>query len=61
MELLNGLGVVAQILLATNKNDGKTLAEVQNLGNPLKQASAGAHIFGRDGFSHCPLGGNNFM
>jgi len=35
VELLNGLRVVAQILLATNQDDGETLAEVKNLGNPL--------------------------
>lgn len=35
-ELLDGLGVVAQILLAANKDDGKALAEVENLGNPLQ-------------------------
>jgi hypothetical protein len=34
-ELFNGLGVVSQILLAANQDDGKTLAEVKNLGNPL--------------------------
>ena len=35
VQLLNGLGVVAQILLTTNQDDGETLAEVENLGNPL--------------------------
>jgi hypothetical protein len=35
-KLLDGLGVVAQILLAANKDDGKTLAEVKNFGNPLR-------------------------
>lgn len=34
-KLLDGLRVVSEILLATNKNDRKTLAEVKNLGNPL--------------------------
>jgi hypothetical protein len=34
-ELLDGLGVVTQILLATNENDGKALAEVKDLRNPL--------------------------
>lgn len=37
MQLLNGLGVVAQILLTANQDDGKALAEVENLGNPLKR------------------------
>lgn len=36
MQLLNGLGVMAQILLATNQDNGEALAEVENLGNPLK-------------------------
>ena len=34
-EFFNGLGVVAKIHLAANKDDGKALAEVKNLGNPL--------------------------
>jgi hypothetical protein len=34
-ELLDGLGVVAQIFLAANKDDGEALAEVKDLGNPL--------------------------
>lgn len=34
-QLLNRLGVVAEILLATDKNDGQTLAEMQDLGDPL--------------------------
>lgn len=34
-QLLNGLLVETQILLATNEDDGKALAEVKNLGNPL--------------------------
>jgi hypothetical protein len=36
VELLNGLLVEAQILLAANKDDGQALAEVKNLGNPLR-------------------------
>jgi hypothetical protein len=36
VQLLNGLGVVAQILLAANQDNGEALAEVENLGNPLK-------------------------
>lgn len=35
-EFFNSLGVVAKIHLAANKDDGKALAEVKNLGNPLK-------------------------
>lgn len=34
-ELLNGLVVVTEILLAADQNDGKALAEVQDLGDPL--------------------------
>ena len=34
-ELLDGLLVVSQILLAANKDDRETLAEVQNLRDPL--------------------------
>jgi hypothetical protein len=34
-QLLDGLGVVAEILLAANQNDGQALAEVQNLRDPL--------------------------
>ena len=37
VELLNGLLVVSEILLATDEDDGKTLAEVQNLRDPLLQ------------------------
>jgi hypothetical protein len=35
MELLNGLLVVTQILLATNEDDGQAAAEMQDFGNPL--------------------------
>lgn len=31
VEFLDGLGIVSKILLATNKDDGKTLAEVKDL------------------------------
>jgi len=34
-ELLNGLLVVSQILLAADEDDGQALAEVQNLRDPL--------------------------
>jgi hypothetical protein len=34
-ELLDCLVVVSQILLATNQNDGETLAEVKDLRDPL--------------------------
>ena len=36
MQLLNSLLVEAEILLATDKDDGQALAEVQNLGDPLR-------------------------
>jgi hypothetical protein len=38
VELLNGLLVEAQILLAANKDDGQALAEVKNLGDPLRHS-----------------------
>lgn len=34
-ELLDRLRIVSQILLAANKDDGKTLAEVKHLRDPL--------------------------
>lgn len=37
-ELLDGLVVIAQILLAAHENDGKALAEVKDLGNPLQRS-----------------------
>jgi hypothetical protein len=36
VQLLNRLLVEAQILLAANEDDGQALAEVQNLGDPLR-------------------------
>ena len=39
-ELLNGLVVVTQILLAADQDDGKSLAEMEDLRNPLQEASA---------------------
>lgn len=38
-EFFNGLGVVTKIHFAANKDDGKALAEVKNLGNPLDKVS----------------------
>lgn len=35
MKLLDGLGVVAQIHLAANKDDGESLTEVEDLRDPL--------------------------
>lgn len=35
MKLLNGLGVMAQIHLAANEDDGKSLAEVKDFRDPL--------------------------
>jgi len=40
VELLNGLRVVTQILLTANQDNGETLAEVEDLGNPLRTMSA---------------------
>lgn len=39
-ELLDGLVVVTQILLAADQDDGKSLAEMKDLRNPLHKASA---------------------
>lgn len=35
VQFFNGLGVVTQIFLAADQDDGKALAKVQNLGDPL--------------------------
>jgi hypothetical protein len=40
-ELLNGLLVVSQILLAADEDDGQALAEVQNLRDPLWNSKHG--------------------
>jgi hypothetical protein len=37
VEFLNSLLVVSEILLTSNKDDGKTLAEVQDFGDPLSK------------------------
>lgn len=42
-ELLNGLVVVTQILLAADQDDGKSLAEMEDLRNPLQKASTSVH------------------
>ncbi len=39
MELLDGLLVVAKILLASDEDDGKALAEMQDLRDPLRHRS----------------------
>jgi hypothetical protein len=46
VQLLNGLLVEAQILLATNEDDGQALAEVQNLGDPLREGVSRAVVDG---------------
>ena len=38
VELLNGLLVEAQILLAADQDDGQALAEVKDLGDPLQHS-----------------------
>jgi hypothetical protein len=35
VKLLDGLLVVTQVLLATDEDDGETVAEVKNFGDPL--------------------------
>ena len=39
-QLLDRLRIVSQILLAANKDDGETLAEVEDLGDPLMERLA---------------------
>lgn len=34
-KLLDGLLIISKILLTSNKDDGKAIAEMENLGNPL--------------------------
>jgi hypothetical protein len=53
-ELLNGLGVVAQILFAADQDDRETLAEVKNLRNPLQAVPMLAA--GRHRLSSCTVG-----
>jgi hypothetical protein len=48
VQLLNGLGVVAQILLTANQDNGEALAEVENLGNPLKRPRQRQHGSGNE-------------
>lgn len=38
VKLLDGLLVVSKILLTSDKDDGKALAEVQNLRDPLSRS-----------------------
>ena len=45
-ELLDGLRIVTEIALAADENDGKTLAEVKDFGDPLWEVSGRA--FGSD-------------
>lgn len=37
MKFFDGLGVVSQIALAADKDDGQVRAEVKNLGDPLSR------------------------
>lgn len=46
-QLLNGLGIVAQILFAANEDDGQALAEVKNFGNPLSVEHVSASCLSR--------------
>jgi hypothetical protein len=39
VQLFNGLGVKAKILLATDKDDGQSRAKVKNFGDPLQTVS----------------------
>lgn len=40
VQLFDGLGVETKILLATDQDDGETLAEVEDLGDPLMERLA---------------------
>lgn len=40
VQLFNGFGIMTKILLATNKDNGEALAEVQNFRDPLDHMSA---------------------
>ena len=40
MQLFDGLLVVTKVFLATDKDNGKTLAEVQDFGDPLRRDHA---------------------
>ena len=44
MQLLNGLLVVSQVLLAADENDGQALAEMQDFGNPLEHKTISAKV-----------------
>lgn len=46
-KLLNGLGIVAQILFAANEDDRQALAEVKNFGNPLLAEHVSASCLSR--------------
>lgn len=39
-QILFGLAVLAEILLARDEDDGKTLTEVEDLGNPLSKSAS---------------------
>ena len=43
VKLLDGLLVVSEILLTSNEDDGKTLAEMQDLGDPLSKNKSCQH------------------
>ncbi len=45
MQLFNRLLIESQILLATDQDDGKTVAEVQHLGDPLSSHITYQHLF----------------
>lgn len=44
-EVLDGLGVVAQVLFACDEDDGEALAEVEDFGDPLYDVSFLADVY----------------
>ena len=52
VQLLNGLLVVSQILLAANEDDGQAGAEVQDLGNPLEKNDSVSVCSPRESVTH---------
>lgn len=49
-KLLDRLLIVSEILLATDEDDGETLAEVQNLGDPLLKSTCQQGCADRAGY-----------
>lgn len=52
VQLLNGLLIVSQILLAADEDDGQAGAEVQDLGNPLEKNDSVSVCSPRESVTH---------